>query len=990
MQNGETTKVGRQPHIHIVSLLINILLPALFFIALTSCSTKNNTAGSRFYHALTTRYNVYFNGNEAYKAGVKAKEQSAADNYSDNVIPFYISGDNASAKESFNRAIEKSQKSISLHSIRRKPKRKQGKNYTAEYKRWLASKEFNPFMHNAWMLMGKAQFQKGDFAAAAATFAYTARLYSNNRSISSEARIWLAQCYTMQGWFYDAEELLLEINNDSLPHRLSSSYASAHANLLIESKRYREALPYLSSAISAQKNKRNKARLYYLEGQLYQTVGDRYNAYKAYSKTISLSPPYDIEINARIRRTEVTGSGMTQADIKKSVDKLHHMARSEKNKPYVDLIYYAAGNMFMSVADTVNAINEYRNGAERDGQGKDKGVISLALGNIYMSQGRYKEARQAYARTIGVLSREHEQYSEITKRTRILDALVPHIETIELQDSLQHLASLDSVSRMKVIENIIAQVVRKENEEAKKLDNERRIDGTLEQQSISAKAKDSYVKMSSTSSDKSWYFYNTQTVAQGKNDFARLWGDRKNEDNWRRRNKTVVSLDDFESVDYGEIEDNNVRNISSDDKGKSTVDSADGKDDNKSTDFYLKQIPLTDEAVKHSNEKLSEALFRSAIIYKDDLENYGRAESAFKRLLYDFPDYSQNDEAYYNYFLMLGRCGRGGDAAAVRRELIDKLPDSKYAVMLSDSDYERNAAMGRKLEDSLYAHTYDLYKRGDYVNVKINAELSANKYPTGKHRPKFMFLNAMTSLHDGDRRSFLNELKELVRSYPENEITDIAAHILKGVGEGRRLLTDGSTSFGDIWGRNVYATAADSLSEATDSISAFKTEINVPYLFIIAYENGTVDENRLLYEIARYNFTSFLVKEFDLEMNDINGIGRLIVSGFSNMDEALYYQRRLYATPEMSTVLSGMRSNIISEENYELLNKYHSFDEYNEFYHSTFGSSSASDYSIEKAYVGGGAFDDPISNLPDDGDDEEDDDDLNDDKKEDNKTIYIY
>ena len=44
-----------------------MLVPLL--LAVAGCSTSHNTAVSRSYQALVTRYNVYFNGNEAYKKG---------------------------------------------------------------------------------------------------------------------------------------------------------------------------------------------------------------------------------------------------------------------------------------------------------------------------------------------------------------------------------------------------------------------------------------------------------------------------------------------------------------------------------------------------------------------------------------------------------------------------------------------------------------------------------------------------------------------------------------------------------------------------------------------------------------------------------------------------------------------------------------------------------------------------------------------------------
>ena len=107
-------RIGTLAHWRIGTLLIILLL--------TGCSTKKNTKGSRFYHAMTTRYNVYFNGNEAYKSGCKAIEKGNKDNYME-MLPLYPIGNKSTVgtgSGDFERAIEKSQKAIAVHSIKRK------------------------------------------------------------------------------------------------------------------------------------------------------------------------------------------------------------------------------------------------------------------------------------------------------------------------------------------------------------------------------------------------------------------------------------------------------------------------------------------------------------------------------------------------------------------------------------------------------------------------------------------------------------------------------------------------------------------------------------------------------------------------------------------------------------------------------------------------------------------------------------------------------
>lgn len=965
---------GKKPVIIVLLLLLTLFAG--------SCSTKKNTKGSRFYHAMTTRYNVYFNGNEAYKSGCKAIEKGNKDNYME-MLPLYPIGNKSTVgtgSGDFERAIEKAQKAVTVHSIKRKPLRKPGKRYTPEYKQWLARREFNPFLHNAWMLMGKAQFQKGDFPEAAATFSYIARLYAGQPKIAVDARIWLAQCYTQMGWYYDAEDVLQKVNNDSLPVTLAPAYSRTYGHYLLGSQRYREAVPHLLTTIKNEKNKRQKSREYYLLGQVYQLLQDPTKAYQAYGKVIKLSPPYEMELNARIRQTECFSYGelSNPTQVKKATDKLHRMTRSEKNKDYLDQIYYALGNIYLSAKDTVQAIKEYQTGVEKSTRGGvEKGILQLTLGNLCWQMGRYAEAQTAYADAIGLLEKTHAQYEEITKRSEILDELVPYSTAVELQDSLQHLASLDSAARMVVIDTLIARVIRKEEEE-KRLAKEAERDAMRE-----AVAAENAANTPQTTTpqptiptgDDSWYFYNSQSITQGKADFQRLWGRRKSEDNWRRRNKTVVSLDDFDPVNYDEPLEGDT--LSTDDgKREGDVPSDDSNPeltpseselpadtaaiDEKNPLFYLQQIPLTEEAMAASNEILSDGLFNMGMIYKDKLEDFPRAEQSFGRLINDFPDFAQLDEAYYNLFLMLGRMERTADANTYKQRLIEQFPDSKYAKTLSDPDYAYNAVYGKHLEDSLYVDTYKEYQEGNYRQVIVNTELSSTKYPMGQHRPKFMFLHAVSALQQGEQKQFLSELKELVQQYPENEITDLAAHILKGVQEGR-LLSKGSISFGSIWSRRSAEDSSDSTRIAgMDSIPEFSPERNTPYVFILAYEEGKVNENQLLYEVARYNFSSFMVKNFDLSFSHDRGIGRFVISSFANYEEAQYYQRQLYADPHMNERLSGMRAILISQANYELLNQFYSFDDYDTFYQQNFSPLPAD----EDMPIDGSTLDEPLQNLP--------------------------
>lgn len=908
-----------------------MLMVSLAFLMLTACgSTKVNTAQSRFYQSFVTRFNVFHNGHEAYKEGLLAQEQSHKDNYMEIIPLFPVSKEStrSAGGGNFDKAIEKSQKAIKLHSIKQKPKKKAGKPLTEKDKQWYAKKEYNPFLHHAWMLMGKAQFQKGEFLEAASTFSYITRLYSEEPEIVAEARMRMAQCYAELDWNYEAENLFMQLGRDSIPYQLAEEYDAIMASHLLRQERFDEALPYLERAVKRSgRSKKQKIREYYLLGQIHKHVGNSQQAYEAFAKAIRQNPPYELEFNARIQQTE-TVSGTTAPKMLKT---LKRMGKDPNNKDYLDQVHYAMGNIYLAQRDTVNAIAEYEKGAELSTRnGVEKGILLLQLGQIYWDRAKYTDAQRCYGEAIGLIDKEHKLYDVVNLRSTILDELVEHTEAIELQDSLQYLTTLPEDQLYKVIDDIIAEVVRLE-EEAKKAEEEAALMAQREEALGAAQAKGPQMNTPQmTTGDKSWYFYNTQLVAQGKKDFQQMWGRRKLEDNWRRSNKSVLADESDEGVNYDEEEgDLAADSIASDTTAVVLPDSI--VTDPHDRMYYLQQIPFTEDQMAESNAILQEALFNAGIIYKDKLEDFSLAENTLGRLHRQFPDFDRTDEVYYNFFLMYSRWKRWDEAERYRALLAEEFPYSDYTLTINDPDFMTSAIQGKHIEDSLYAATYAAYLDGDLDEVEANTAVSGEKYPLGAHRAKFMFMQAMTRLQQGDQTAFLTQLKEIVSKYPKNEISELAGLIAQGMQEGRLL---GSGSLGNIWSRRLALTeeaiVADSLRQP------FSAERYAPFRFVLAYEEGMVDDNQLLFEVARYNFSKFMVRNFDIVMTKQGGIVMLHVTGLASYDEACQYMHDLYSNAEMAVKLSGLRVLLITDSNLELLLKYYSVDEYTEFYDTHF------------------------------------------------------
>ena len=911
-----------------------IIMAATALLAL-GCSTKNNTSKSRFWHSFTARYNTYYNGSQAFIDGSLEKEKGNKDNYTE-LLPLYPVGNKQSreiGKGQFDRAIEKMEKAIKQHSIKAKPDWNKSRRKTAKDREWLGRKEYNPFIWKAWLLMGKAQFQKGAFDEAAATFSYMSRLYQTQPLQNSIARAWLAKSYTELDWLYDAEDIIRNMSRDSMHQRSVKDWDYTYANYYVRNGELEKALPYLRKVIKHENRKTQKAREWFLMGQIQTAMGHQQEAYKAYQHVIRQNPPYELEFNARIAQTEV----MAASNSKGMLSKLKHMARNENNKDYLDQVYYAMGNIYLLQKDTANAIGAYEKGNEKGTRnGIEKGVLLLRLGGLYWDMEKYADAQRCYGSAIGMLDKERPDYEELSYRSKVLDELVPFTEAIHLQDSLQELAKMPEEKRLEAIDRVIEALKKKEKEEREKA-QEAEVEKQLAQRGAQGNRTNTPNRPTpgaTTQGNGQWYFYNPMAVNQGKQNFQKQWGKRENTDDWRRVNRTVVNLamnneETPESPDS--LANLEAPAITDSISGKQTAEADSAANDPHKREYYLAQIPFTEDQVAASNDIIKDGLFHAGIIFKDKLNNLNLSEKHLLRLTNNFGDFPQLDEAWYHLFLLYSIQGKQELADNCLSHLKADFPESQWTVLLSDPHFVENSRFGIHIEDSLYAATYDAFKSNRYQEAQGNAVLATERFPLGANQPKFLFISGLSKLNEGDGQGCVELLKQVVEKYPQSEVSEMAGMIVKGVQEGRKL-HGGKFDLGDVWSRRDITMASND-STSTDTLSA---ERNTNFLFILAYQPDSLNENQLLFEMARYNFTNFLVRNFDLQIEQDGELHRIVVSGFLNYDEALQYARKLHAASDLGETLRQCRSLVISQQNLALLGTRFSYDDYDDFYRKTF------------------------------------------------------
>lgn len=911
-----------------------LLFLAMFSMVLPSCSTKKNTAGSRFYQAFTTRYNVYFNGEEHYKEELKKMEDEYEDDYSDLLFihPAEAHADPKATKPSanFDRTLEKMQKAIALHSIQKKPKKDRSKMRDPKYREYLKRGEYNPFLHNAWRLMGEAQYLNGDFLGAASTFRYVERYFNWLPELVTEAKIWQLRSYCALGWTNEAENVATRLKPGELTtKKLRGMYNMAYADYLIKANRGKDAVTYLSQAVNAAGGVQ-KTRMRFLLGQLQEQNGMKVEAYQTFKKVADASnASYRTKFNARIKQSEV----YMGTNIEPEVKSLERMARQDRNKDYLDQVYYAIGNLYLSRGDTLKAIDNYVLANEKSTRnGIDKAINSITLGGLYFDRFEYDKAQPCYSEAVPQLPDDYPDYAMLKRRSDVLDELAVYSQNVTLQDSLLELAKLTPEEQRKVAERLAEELKEKERKAAE----EARRQEYLAQQNAAGNQLQSNTTTYTLNTDKSWYFYNTATKNAGKTQFQKMWGSRKLEDDWRRSNKTTFSMSDFEEANYEEEEEtvmtDSLGNPLSDEQiaeVKKAEEELAREQDPHYPEYYLVQIPKTEEEIQTSHNVVQEGLFNMGIILKDKLEDVRAAENAFNELLERYPDNIYRLDVYYNMYLMYIRYGFADKAEQMRQLVLRDFADSKYGLALADPNYIENLRNMERVQEDMYAKTYD-----DYLNNRTQAVHDAyaemmRRFPLSKIMPKFMLLHAMSYIPEKDYEKFRETLKELLVRYPETDITPLASSILKDMAQGRKV-NEGATSMrGMIW--SIRLTNDTTATDPNRELTPFDPSREGPHICLLTYPTDSVSSNRLLFDVAKHNFSTYAVRDFDIDRMTFGQLGIIVIKGFTSFADLEQYSRELFADKQVR-ITEKVKPVFISEKNFDLLLKEgRSFEEYFRF-----------------------------------------------------------
>lgn len=867
---------------------------------ITGCSTRKNTLLSRSYHQLTSRYNTYFNGKESFNKGVERISRQYEYDYTRLLPVFtYTNPDLAkSASADMDRAIAKASKIITTKSITAKPE-KPKRQLSQKETDFFNQREYNRWVIESYLLMGKAHFYKHDYPSAVKTFQFILNEYPENASIWP-AQIWLSRAYLETGRFRDAKLILDKLSADSrFPDRLTGDLNATMADYYLKQENTSNALPYLLTTLDKSKDKNTRTRLTYLIAQIYNQAGDIPGAGEYFGRVLKMSPPYEMVFNARINMALLGGTG-TSGDEKTAAD-LNKMLRDEKNRDYEDQIYFALGNIAMRSGNETRALEYFQKSSESGNPNSPQKVVTnLTLAEIALKKPDYVRASDYYEKAAAIIRPDYPNYESIVTRSKNLSNLAGNIRTFKLEDSVQILAAMNENERNQVIDKIIAQIRQAEDEArmaemAQRREQQERYMRTAPVSQMQAGRQETSV----------WYFYNQSTVNFGIAEFEALWGNRRLEDNWRRSNRQMIMPDQLADIGATAVESDSA---SAADTGSPT-----------SREYYMRNIPLTPEQLEKSHKRIEEALFKMGKIFKNDIKDNKEAVWSYEELNRRYPEHTNMAEALYDLHELNLMAGNFSRADYYKNQVVQRFPQTVYASILVNPNYFRELQEKEERIERLYQETFAMYQDKRYYEVIRNADYAINSYPETKQLPQFMLIKAISTNQLGDAARFRILLSEIIEKFPGTEIQESSKELLALLDQERPEIAE----------KIMVEEALEIYSESRAG----------KHFVIFAVINDQAVINQMVFNLINFNIDYFNILNLQLITEDFTSdIKFLKIVEFADLKGASDYYVAAIVNSEILKDIpaDSFQLFFISENNLQVLQKDKSVEKYQRFFESQF------------------------------------------------------
>jgi len=858
--------------------------------AVVACSTEKNTVITRNYHSLNAHYNGYFNANELIKQSLVTYRQSREEDYY-SLLPIDPVPDEkevAGMYPAIDTAIAKCTKVIRDHSM---PSNDRPSKKKEEHNRWIDEN---------WTLIGEALYYRRDYEGAMKNFKFIRKFYSDDPSLFI-GELWMAKTNIAKGDLTaakfnldnldeaiaeqesgDQEKIVKkgskrEVKPAQVPKKIRFDIEKTKAELALLKGEKVQAIQYLEESLKHTRmgDGEGKARVHFILGQLHEEQGNLTGAAGHYSKVIRGTSSYKMAFNARLKKAFLGTGDKTKKDLMK-------MLRDQKNAEFKDQIYYALAEIEIREGDVAQGkFYLHRSAFYSVNNTRQKGMAYERLGDMSFAEKNYVHAQKYYDSCGRVISDAYPNAEAIINKAQRLSDLVVAVETAEYEDSVQRIAMMSESDREAFLKDLIKKIEKEE-----KARKEREAERLLELQQNEN-------LFATTGTGSKWYWNNQKTRAEGYEEFRRLWGERENEDNWRRSDKIPVF-----GADDGALEDGDTSAVAE------TV-----KEDTLSVELLMSDLPLNDSLMALSNERLLEAYFNAGRLYKDQLNEPKLAERNFNNVLERNIENKHNLlSAYELYNLYSG--SNPSKAEEMKNYIFNNYTNSDYANYLRDPDYFIKKKERDALAEESYLKVLERYNKGLHTTVIAQADKVINEEPNNIFRSKYMLLKAMCLGHRyEDKDTLLPVLNMVLKEYPKTDEATRAQEMISIIKNG--------------YSENIEANFGSNSPYKFDDRSE---------MMVVIFPDPKRNSSDVKSRISDFHREFFSRDRLKVKSKVFGEGSVIIVDKFENESEAGKYITAYKRTRKYLLDLQNAKIQMISQENLIILLQKQDSKEYDTFY----------------------------------------------------------
>ncbi|WP_143520135.1 hypothetical protein [Reichenbachiella sp. 5M10] len=868
----------------------SLLFLIICALACSRCAPERNNAFSNVYHNTSSHYNAYFIANEDIKQIEEIIEESYEWNYN-LILPVFAPFDSILA-QSYNEQIEhcitKASLAIQLH---------RGSNWE----------------DNSYLLIGKARFYSLDFVNAIETFKYvnTKGLGDNEKH---EALVALMRTFIEYEEINNAIAVSDYLKRENLNKKNLKNLYLTRGYLYQKTDDLNNMVKNLTQAVPLITHGKERARINFIIGQVYQSLGFESEAYSYYKETLKSNPEYELAFYTKLNMAQV--SRLTKNnDIKKVRKYFRKLLKDRKNEEYKDKIYYEMAQFEVRHYHLELGMSYYNSSIRTSvNNNRQKAHSYWELGKIYYdSLAEYEIAKLYYDSTMSVLPQDEVEYAAIAQRSEVLTNFVKQLDIIHTNDSLLHLASLSTEALNLYLDEYIAQeeqaaILRQKAEEKRKKQQ-----ASAKQFTGSFGNTEDHTFGSNNYDGSVWYFYNPSSVSRGKSEFVSVWGDRPLEDNWRRSLKPSNLT---EEAKEGEAALSDGRNTTPKPKEKPTTKDEEHSEGgtvsglDKST--LMATVPATAEQQAALLVEIEQALYELGNIYNFDLNEKNNSVETFEILLERFPDTEHKYEVWYLLYLILEDLQNMPQSEYYKNLLLNQAPESIYAKLILNPNYRAESSMASEKLKKVYAQAYQLYQDENYPEALTLLNDGLAEYPDNDFVDNVQLLKILIHAETESAYTYEAALKNFLKEYEDSELVPHVEMLIKSSEQYQINLVNSSRA-------------------------QFIKKFNQPHFFVFVYETDT----ELAHTLPDYFKPLIPKNQPNMTIGNLlldEKYSMILISEFSDKQSALAFDDIVSEQkPSKKINKSGKFYNfVITKENFNIFYQTKELDTYLTFYRKNY------------------------------------------------------